>query len=103
MIFIKILEEMLKVDLIHQTRNQTNHCLKEKNVIGLTKDELGGKIILKCVGLKVKTYSYLIEDGGEDKKAKVTIKYVIKRKLTFEYHKTCLEATQIDNKLSRKT
>ena len=55
------------------------------------------------MGLKVKTYSYLIEDGGEDKKAKVTIKYVIKRKLTFEYHKTCLEATQIDNKLSRKT
>ena len=55
------------------------------------------------MGLKAKTYSYLIEDGGEDKKAKVTTKYVIKRKLTFEYYKTCLEATQIDNKLSRKT
>ena len=34
------------------------------------KDELDGKILTKFVGLKVKTYSYLIDDGSEDKKAK---------------------------------
>ena len=30
------------------------------------KDELGGKIMTKYVGLKSKTYSYLIDDGSED-------------------------------------
>ena len=34
------------------------------------KDELGGKILIKLVGLRAKTYSYLIDDSSEDKKAK---------------------------------
>ena len=41
----------------------------------------------KFVGLKVKTYSYVIDDGSEDKKAKSTKKGVIKRKLKFESYK----------------
>ena len=32
---------------------------KNKKVIGPMKDELGGEIMIKCVGLKAKTYSYL--------------------------------------------
>ena len=36
------------------------------------KDELGRKIMTKLVGLRAKTYSYLIDDGSEDKKAKGT-------------------------------
>ena len=36
------------------------------------KDVLRGKIMSKLVGLKAKTYSYLIDDGNEDKKAKDT-------------------------------
>ena len=32
-------------------------------------DELSRKIMTKCVGLKAKTYSYLIDYGSEDKKA----------------------------------
>ena len=39
------------------------------------KDELGGKIMTKFSVLRAKTYSYLIDDGSEDKKAKGT-KYV---------------------------
>ena len=33
------------------------------------KYELGGKIMIKFVRLREKTYSYLIDDGREDKKA----------------------------------
>ena len=34
------------------------------------KDELRGKIMTKFVVLRAKTYSYLMDDGSEDKKAK---------------------------------
>ena len=45
---------------------------KNKNVIGVMKDELCGKIIKEFVGLGTKTYSYLIDYGIEDKKSKGT-------------------------------
>ena len=90
---------MLKLGLILKIMNLIDHCLKEKikKVIGLMKDELG-KIMIKLVGLRAKTYSYLIDNGGEDKKAKGTKKCVIKRK--FENYKNCLEATQLENKIN---
>ena len=47
---------------------------KDKKVIGLMKDELGGKIITDFVTLRPKTYSYLTDDCKEDKKAKGTKK-----------------------------
>ena len=34
------------------------------------KDELGGKIMEKFVGLRAKTYSYLKDNNDEDKKSK---------------------------------
>ena len=48
------------------------------------KDELGGKIMTNFVGLRSKTYSYFVDEGSENKKAKVTKKCIIKRKLKFE-------------------
>ena len=54
----------------------------------------------KFVGLKAKTYSYLIDEGIEDKKAKDTNNCVIKRKVKFENYKECLEATQLKEKIS---
>ena len=63
---------------------------KNKKVIGLMKDELGGKIITEFVTLRPKTYSYLTGDGKEDKKAKGTKKCVIKRMITFDDYKKCL-------------
>ena len=73
---------------------------KNKKVIGLMKDELGGKIMTKFVGLRAKTYIYLIDDGSEDKKVKGTKKCVIKRKTKFGNYKNCLEATQLENKIN---
>ena len=57
---------------------------KNKKLIGLMKDELGGKIVTKVVVLRAKTYSYLIDDGSRDKKAKDTKNCIIKRKLKFK-------------------
>ena len=48
------------------------------------KDELGEKIMTKFVGLRAKTYTYLIDYSSEDKKAKGARKCVIKRKLEFK-------------------
>ena len=73
---------------------------KNKKVIGLIKDKLDRKIMTKFVGLRAKNYGYIINDGGGDKKAKETKRYVIKRKLKFENYKNCLEATQIENKIN---
>ena len=63
---------------------------KNKKVIGLMKDELGGKIITEFVTLRPKTYSYLTDDGKEDKKAKGTKKCVIKKMIKFNDYKKCL-------------
>ena len=64
-------------------------------------DDLCGKIMTKFVWLRPKTYSYLIDNGSENKKAKDDAKKcVIKRKLKFENYKNCLEATQLDNKIN---
>ena len=60
---------------------------KNKKVIGLMKDELGGKIITEFVALRPKTYSYLTDDGKEYKKAKETKKCVIKTMIKFNDYK----------------
>ena len=62
------------------------------------KDELGGKIMTKFVGLRAKTDCYLIDDGSEYKKAKDPKKCDIKRKLKFGNCENSLETTQLDNK-----
>ena len=41
------------------------------------KDELGGNIMTEFVPLRPKTYSYLMDDGWSDKRAKGTKKCVI--------------------------
>ena len=63
---------------------------KNKKVIGLMKDELGGKIIMELVTLRPKTYSFLADDGKEDKKAKGTKKCIIKKMIKFNDYTKCL-------------
>ena len=72
---------------------------KNKKVIGLMKDELGGKIITEFVTLRSKTYSFLTDDGKEDKKVKRTKKCIIKKIIKFNDYKKCL----LDNEVILKS
>ena len=56
---------------------------KNKKVIGMFKDELGGRIIKEFFAPRAKTYAYLMDDDVEKKKAKGTKKCITKRELTF--------------------
>ena len=61
-----------------------------KKVIGMFKDELGGKIMKEFCAPRAKTYAYLMDDDSEKKKAKRIKKCVIKRRLMFKNYKDCL-------------
>ena len=63
---------------------------KNKKVIGLMKDELGGGIITEFFVLRPKTYPYLTDDCKENKKAKGTKKCVIKKMIKFNDYKNFL-------------
>ena len=63
---------------------------KNRKVIGLFKDELGGRIMKEFCALRAKTYSYLMDHDSEVKKSKGTKKFIIKKKLMFENYKDCL-------------
>ena len=63
--------------------------------IGLMKDELGGKIVAEFVILRPKTYSYLTDDGKQNKKAKGTKKCVIKIMIKFNDYKNCLLKNEV--------
>ena len=71
---------------------------KNKKVIGLMKDELGGKIMAEFAALRPRTYSYLMDDGNSNKKAKGTKECVIKRRLKFNDNRYCLLNKEISLK-----
>ena len=55
------------------------------------KYELGRKIMTKFVGLRAKSYNYLIDDGIEDKKSK-SIKKWNTKKSKFKNYKKLFES-----------
>ena len=75
---------------------------KNKILIALMKDELGGKIMIEFVALRPKTYSYLMDEDSEAKKAKGTKKCVIKRLLKFPDYQDCLVNNEIILKSQQK-
>ena len=64
---------------------------ENKKVIGLMKDELGGKIMTEFVALRVKMYAYKkIDKEVEEKRCKGTKKCVVSEGLKLDDYKTCL-------------
>ena len=61
-----------------------------KKVLGMFKDEAGGKIIHEFVGLRAKLYSYKMFEGEESKKCKEVKSLVVKNSITHEDYKNCL-------------
>ena len=61
-----------------------------KNVLGMFKDEAGGKVIDEFVGLKAKLYSYKMLEGEESKICKGVKKSVVKNSIAHEDYKKCL-------------
>ena len=61
-----------------------------KKVLGMFKDEAAGKTIKEFVGLRVKLYSFKMEEGGENKKCKGVKKQVVESSISHEDYKTCL-------------
>ena len=63
---------------------------KNKKVIGLMKGELGGKIMKEFISLRPKMYRYRVEES-EPKKCKGIKKCVVKKTISFEDYKRCLQ------------
>ena len=67
---------------------------KNKKVIGMMKDECGGKQIEEFVGLRAKLYSYKIDEKDNapkvSKRCKGVKKNVIEKNITFQNYKDCL-------------
>ena len=73
----------------------TNHLSGIKTglnskVLGMFKDEAGGKQIIEFVGLRAKLYSYKMLDGCEDKTCKGVTKNVTNRSIQFDDYRECL-------------
>ena len=61
-----------------------------KKVIGVFKDEAGGKQIEEFVGLRAKLYSYKISGEEDHKKCKGVKKAVVRKSITHDDYKKCL-------------
>ena len=61
-----------------------------KKVLGMMKDEVVGKNIKEFVGLRSKLYSFIMEEGKENKRCKGVKKQVVENSITHEDYKTCL-------------
>ena len=74
----------------HYTRHPSGiQTSVNKKVIGMMKDETGGKIIQEFVGLRAKQYSFKMwEDSSEHKRCKGIRKNVVKKHITHDDYRT---------------
>ena len=63
---------------------------KNKKVIGMFKDELGGKVMTEFCALRAKAYAYKLDGDTEKIKVKGTKKCIVKREITFNNYADAL-------------
>ena len=68
---------------------------KNKKVIGMSKDQLSGKIMTEFCALRAKAYAYRLDDDTELKKAKGTKKCIVKREITFNNYADALFTNEV--------
>ncbi|GJQ82404.1 hypothetical protein Trydic_g11820 [Trypoxylus dichotomus] len=61
-----------------------------EKVLGMMKDENGGKVMSEFAGLRSKMYAYRVEGKGADRKAKGVKKRIAKTQISFEDYLECL-------------
>ena len=79
-------------DTSNQDKNDKRPLQIDVNikVIGMFKDELGGKIMKESCALSAKTFTYLMDEDSKNKKAKGVKRCIVKRRLIFENYKDSL-------------
>ena len=87
-------------DDVEKRFDTSNYGFNRPLPIGKNKKVIG--LMTEFVSLRPKTYSYLMDDGWSDKKAKGTKKCVIKRRLKFNDYKDCLLNNEIVLKSQEK-
>ncbi|XP_031789072.1 uncharacterized protein LOC116418032 [Nasonia vitripennis] len=75
----------------YDENNQFGIPRVNKKVPGLMKDECCGKIMTEFIGLRSKMYSILINGAATVKKAKGIKSSVVKKSITFEDYRKCLQ------------
>ena len=82
-------EKMFDTSGYSKVENRPLLIGKDKKVIGLMEDELGGKIISEFVALRAKMYAYnKVAKEVEEKRCKGMKKYVVAEGHTFDDYKT---------------
>ena len=73
-----------------------------KKVPGMFKDENGGKIMTEFLALRPKMYALKKLDAKVDKKCKGTKKAVVKKLISFEDYKKCLNTGEIQYRIQHR-
>ena len=82
-------KDLIRVDMTKKDARPLPIGLNKK-VIGLMKDELGGKIMTEFCALRNKMYAYKKMDNSEGKRCKGIKKCVVEKTLGFDDYKRCL-------------
>jgi hypothetical protein len=97
-------------DMSDYPKDHPLHSTENKKIVGFFKDEAAGRQITEFVGLRAKSYSYMLDGGEECKKSKGVKRSVIKNATRHEEYKRCLfgvaNGTEADGELpgtTRKT
>ena len=77
-------EDKQLVDNSDYPKDSPYFSVENKKVIGKFKDEAAGMPIRKFIGLRSKMYSYVKDNGKNEKTAKGVRKYVIKTNVTHD-------------------